>query len=120
ERPGEEGADDDVVGPGAVSEKSHQDAAEDGGREEAGENIEAEDGGGEGAGEGDVAQRVAGEDLCPEDHEVADQAARDADEAAGDERVTHELVREHQAASSARRAAVRRWRSSTRASRTTM
>ena len=53
------------------------------------------------AGEGDVAEGVAGEDLCAEDDEVADQAAGEPDEGARDQRVAHELVREHQAGSGA-------------------
>ena len=97
ERPGEERADDDVVGAGAVAERAHRDAAADGGDEEAGADVDAERGGGERPGERDVAERVAREDLRAQHDEAADEPACEPDEAAGDERVAHELLREHQA-----------------------
>ena len=67
-------------------------------QEEARLQVDAEGGGGERAGEGDVAECVAGEHLGPQDDEVADEPAGESDEAAGEERVAHELVREHQPA----------------------
>ena len=107
EGPGEERADGDVVCPRLVSEQAHRDAAENRRGVEADQDVEAEDGCGQRAGEGDVAQRVAGEDLGAENDEVPDQAAGESDETARDQRIAHELVREHQAPSSASGAAAR-------------
>src|SRR5207247_6983509 len=106
ERPGEERADDDVVRSGPVAEHAHEDAAEDAGDEEPYEDVQPENGRCERTREGDVTERVAGEHLGAKDDEVAHEAAGDADEAPGDERVAHELVGEHQTASAATRPTV--------------
>ncbi len=67
--------------------------------EEAEPDVDPGRRGREGSGEGDVAERVAGEDLAAQDHEVADQPAGKRDGGAGEEGVAHELVGEHQAGS---------------------
>ena len=76
-------------------------AAEDGREEEPCTDVDSERGRAECARERDVAERVAGEHLRAQHDEPADEAAGDRDEAAGDERVAHELVREHQASTRA-------------------
>src|SRR6185436_2310454 len=118
QRPGEEGADGHVICVGLVSEQADDDRAEDRRGEDAREDVEPQDGGRQAARKSDVAKSVAGEDLGSEDDEVADQSAGEPDESAGDQRVAHELVREHQAASSASRAVARSLALSTRPART--
>ena len=118
EGPREERADGDVVRASTVSEKAQDDSAENRHDEEPGEGVEAEHGRCERAREGDVAQGVAGEDLRSQDDEVADQAAGDCHEGAGDERVAHELVGQHHATSGANRAVARRRPTAPRLSRT--
>ena len=96
ERPREERSDDDVVGSRPVAEGAHDDAAEDGGEEEPRPQVDAERCGRERSRERDVAQCVACEHLRAQHDEPADEPAGDSDDAPGDERVAHELLREHQ------------------------
>ena len=67
-----------------------------------------------------MTERVAGEHLGAEHDEIADQAARERDRGAGEQRVAEELVGEHQPAACS--AALRRrksagWLIAARASR---
>src|SRR5262249_25674981 len=119
ERPREEGSDRDVVGEaGPVAEQSEQQRAPDRGEEEP--RAEAYSGrrGRERTGEGDVAERVAGEHLRSEDDDVADEPACERDERPREERVAHELVREHQAAAAGESRRPRRRSSSAPPART--
>ena len=59
--------------------------------------------------EGNVPERVPGEQLPPQHHEPAAGAARERDEGAGQQRVAHEFVAEHQAITPSRGAACRTW-----------
>ena len=95
EHPGEDGADRDVVGGAAAAEQAEAEPDGDGGREQSQAGVDAGGEGGEGAGVGDVAERVAGEDLPAQHHEVAGQPADRGDGGAGDQRVHDEGVAEH-------------------------
>ena len=100
EDPGEGDADGHVVGTRPLSEPGEQQRHQHGRREQPDALVDAGGGGSQRAGEGDVAERVAGEDLRAQDDEVAEQAARDRDQRAGEQRVAHERQREHQRRSS--------------------
>ena len=95
EDPGEDVADHDVVGETPPTERSHHDTDEDAGDEEADAQVDTEGERCERAREGDVAERVAGEHLPPEHHEVADESGGEGDQGARNERIVHEWVREH-------------------------
>src|SRR5919201_4901402 len=95
QHPRKDRADDDVVGARALAEQPKPDRHQDRRREQADADVDAGGRGRQGAGEGDVAEGVAGEDLAPQNNEVADKAAGERDRGAGQEGVSHELVGEH-------------------------
>ena len=95
EHPGEHRADDDVVGATAVAEQAEHDGRPStSSTNSPSRGVDAERERAERAGERDVAERVAGEDLAAQHHEVADQPGQRRDRHAGEERVPHERVGE--------------------------
>ncbi|SOB86156.1 hypothetical protein SAMN06272789_6463 [Streptomyces sp. 1331.2] len=83
EDPGEQGADDDVVGPSPPAEQAEQQGDADGRGEQPEPQVVAAGESGHRAGEGDVAEGVAGEGLGTQDEEVADQSGGEGDRGAG-------------------------------------
>ncbi len=108
EDPGEDRADHDVVGTGALAEQPHPARHRDRRHEQTEPDVDSRRRGSQGAGEGNVAERIAGEDLAAQDDEVADQPAGKRDRGAGEKGVAHELMGEHQAGSPVGRAIGRR------------
>src|SRR6266511_2975902 len=95
EDPGEDAADDDVVGAGAAAQPAHTERDQDRDREQPDAGVQPGGQRGEGAGERDVGQGVGGEHLGTQDEEVADHPGGERHGGAGEERVLHERVGEH-------------------------
>ncbi len=94
QHPREHAADHHVVGPAGAPEDAHPHRDGHRGAEQAEPEVEPGGEGSEGAGEGDVAERIPGEHLAPEHHEVPDQSARGGDTGPGQKGVAHERVRQ--------------------------
>jgi hypothetical protein len=113
EDPGEDVADDHVVGPATAAEQADAGRHADRGGEQAEAKVDPGHQGRQRAGERDVAERVAGEHLGPQDQEVPGHAAGRRDQRPGQERVLQERVGEDaHAGAPARRAGRRRARRS--------
>ena len=93
--PREDGSDRDVPAASAPSQCADRERDRDAAAEDAGEQVESGEHPAESSRERHVAERVGREDLVPQDDEIADEPGRERDAAPSDERVAHELEREH-------------------------